>query len=300
MDREKAKKIIRNAIEVTKPRWSQYDESWKNIDSVFISRGYEQQGFQLYKMRPVMEKLNIFSIESVGGIILNYPKQKNYNRVVAGSLTSEFYQDLQRGVCGREGILFAEAIRIFLNDKLGNPGQTFWKLLYMMLQGCAYLRQNYSSSFGRYILSRYAGFSSRNEISEIDFLNIHVTEWEQFLVTAKPWKELMGIGPNVFDFLFGDIVEAQFVENSYKFDSSNQHFLKVTGISRLIVPFDREATTQFLKALDLPFNLRQINKGIYTYCSRTESDNYGYCRDHLECRKCSVNPICAKEFKCFN
>lgn len=294
MDKSKARAIIQNAVETTKPRWSQYDESWKNINAIFIYRGYEQQGFQLFKLRPVLEKLDIFSIDKLGNILLIHPIRKNYSREFAGSLTAEFYSDLQKGLCGRDGKLFVEAIRLFLDNKIGNPGRTFWKLLYQMLQGCAYLKQNYSSSFGKYVLKKYASFKNKQDISENDFLKITVWDWELFLSKAKPWRELMGIGPNVFDFLFGDIVEAHFVENSYKFDSSNQHFLMVTGIFRLIVTFDRSATSSFLKELELPFNLREINKGIYTYCSKTENSNYGYCRDISKCFYCNVNALCEK------
>ncbi len=296
MDKIKAEAIIQNAVESTKPRWSQYDESWKNIDTVFILRGYEQQGFQLFKMKPVLINLSILSIDCLGNILLKYPNKKNYDRQFAGSLTTEFYLGLQHGVCGREGKLFAEAIRIFLDHKIGNPGRTFWKLLYHMLQACTHLKQSYSSSFAKYVISKYSSFSNKPKISENDFLNITTSEWELFLNKAKPWKELMGIGPNVFDFIFGDFTEAHFVKNSYKFDSSNQHFLTVTGIAHLIVPFDRETTASFLKNLDLAMSLREINKGIYTYCSKTESANYGFCRDSYKCRGCNVNAICDRQF----
>lgn len=296
MDKSKARTIIQNAVETTKPRWSQYDESWNNIDAIFIYRGYEQMGFHLFKLRPVLEELNIFSIDKLGNILDRYPQKRNYDRQFAGSLESEFYTDLENGVCGEEGRLFVKAIRRFLNKKDDKPGKgmAFWKLLYQMLQGCAYLKLNYSSSFGKYVLSKYAAFKNDQYISENDFLNITVSDWELFLSKAKPWSELMGIGTNVFDFLFGDIVEAHFVENSYKFDSSNEHFLSVTGISKLIEPFNRDTSSSFLKGLQLPFNLREINKGIYTYCSKTEDDKFGYCRNPLKCRDCKVYEICDK------
>jgi hypothetical protein len=296
MDKFKAKAIIQNAVELTKPRWSQYDESWSNIDVSFILHGYEQQGFQFFKMKPILEDLSILSINSLGNILMKYPHKRSYERQFAGSLSTEFYLGLQKGICDKEGKLFVEAVRIFLDKKIGNPGRTFWKLLYQMLQACAFLKQNYSSSFAKYVISKYASFSNKRYLSEKDFLNITVAEWELFLIKAKPWRELMGIGPNVFDFVIGDIVEAQFVENSYKFDSSNQHFLTITGIVQLIVPFDREATISFLKDLKMPFNLREINKGIYTYCSKTENANYGYCRDRNKCNMCKVEGICNKTF----
>jgi hypothetical protein len=296
MDKIRAKTIIQNAVELTKPRWSQYDQSWKNIDTIFIYHGYEQQGFQIFKLKPVMENLKIFSIDSLGNILSKYPQKRKYDRKFAGSLTGEFYSDLQNSVCGNEGKLFVNAVWIFLDQKIGSPGRTFWKLLYQMLQACAFLKENYSSSFKKYVISKYASFTNKKFIPENEFLNISIPEWEFFLTKSKPWRDLMGIGPNVFDFIFGDIVEAKFVENSYKFDSSNQLFLTVTGISQLIVPFDKEATTLFLKDLGLSFNLREINKGIYTYCSKTESANYGYCRDLYKCRDCNVKVICDKIF----
>jgi hypothetical protein len=297
MDKLNAKIIIQNAVELTKPRWSQYDQSWSNIDGIFIYHGYEQQGFQIFKLKPVLENLRIFSIDNLGNILLKYPHKRNYDREFAGSLTTEFYTDLQKGVSGSDGKLFVDAVRIFLDQKLGNPGRTFWKLLYQMLQGCAFLKQYYSSSFAKYVISKYTIFTSKKYISENDFLHITVSEWEHFLAKAQPWSDLIGIGPNVFDFIFGDIKEAQFVENSYKFDSANQHFLKVTGISQLIVPFERVTASIFLKGIGLPFRLREINKGIYTYCSKTESANYGYCRELSKCRGCNVNTICEKRIQ---
>ncbi len=294
MDRFRAKIILHNTVESTKPRWSQYAESWKNIDIIFILRGYEQQGFQLFKMRPALEGRGILSISSLGDILLKYPDKKNYDRQFVGSLTTEFYSALRNCACGTKGQLFEEAVREFLDRKMGNPGRIFWKLLYQMLQACAFLNQYCSSSFAKYVISKYATFAKIEHISEKDFLNITVSDWEFFLKRTKPWRPLMGIGPNVFDFIFGDIVEAQFVENSYKFDSANQHFLDVTGISGLISPFDRETTTNFITELEMPFNLREINKGIYTYCSMTESKNYGFCRDISKCRACNVEDVCDK------
>lgn len=300
MNTKKAKIIIQHAVEFTKQRWLQYDESWKYIDDIFIYRGYEQQGFNAFKMSSVLEEFGIFSIDALGDLLLTYPEQKKYDKEFAGSLTSRFYSDLQKGICGRNGQFFVAAVQKFHDEKIGNPGRFFWKLLYHMIQSCAFLKQNYSSSFGKYILTKYSTFRNRPLISEKDFLKISVSEWENFINAVKPWNELTGIGPNVFDFLFGDITEAQFAVNSYKFDSSNQYFLNVTGISRLITPFDRETTTSFLTDLDLPFSLREINKGIYTYCSKTESVNYGFCRDSKKCSECEVNTICAKELPLSN
>lgn len=296
LDKIHAREIIENAVESTKPRWSQYGESWQNIDIAFIMRGYEQQGFQFFKMKPVLEDLKILSIDSLGTIQLKYPDKRSYHRQFAGSMTSEFYKDLQKGICGREGQLFAESVRTFLDQKMGSPGRTFWKLLYQMLQACTYLKRHYSSSFAKYVIAKYASYARKQNISDNDFLNMSVSEWENFLIKAKPWSELMGIGPNVFDFILGDTIEAQFVVNSFKFDSANQHFFEVTGISRLIIPFDRDTTAIFLKTLGLPYTLREINKGVYTYCSKTESANYGFCRDLHKCKDCKVEPICEKKF----
>jgi hypothetical protein len=68
--------------------------------------------------------------------------------------------------------------------------------------------------------------------------------------------------------------------------------MKVTGIYRLISPFDRETTMEFLKQLGLQYSLREINKGIYTYCSITEAHNFGFCRSQSKCQDCAVIDIC--------
>ena len=59
---------------------------------------------------------------------------------------------------------------------------------------------------------------------------------------------------------------------------------------------NRENVVNFLGQLDVPYTLREINKGIYTYCSETESVNFGFCRDKIRCKDCEVNEICEKNF----
>jgi hypothetical protein len=287
-------KIIRNAVEKTRPRWLEYSKSWNGIDVDFILQGYEQQGFQFFKMKPVLEELNILSIDQLGSFLLKYPGTIRYDRDFAGSLNSKFYLDLKGGICGLEGKFFAEAVRRFLDEKMGSPGRTFWKLLFQMLQASAFLKQNYSSSFAKFVIAKYAKHTGNPHITEHDFLNLSSDEWDSFLKKSKPWKDLMGIGPNVFDFIMGDTIEAKFVMNSYKFDSANQHFLEVTGIAQHIVPFNRVNTVTFLKSLNLHYPLREINKGLYTFCSKTESELYGYCYNLSSCRMCNVENICAK------
>ena len=294
MNELNASKIIQNSVEYTRPRWSQYEISWKNIDIEFIMRGYEQQGFQFFKMRPILENLSLLSIDCLGTILQNGPFIPKYDRQFAGHLTSQFYKGLQDGLYGIEGKKLFKAISIALNQKNIKFGSTFWKLVYYLLQTCYYLKQEHSSSFAKYLLSKYASFKCVPDVSESVFLNITEDEWDIFLEKTKPWQELKGIGPNVFDFIMGDIVEAPFARNSYKFDDANQHFLRVTGISQLITPFIRETTVKFLKKLHLPYSLRQINKGIYTYCSETEKENYGFCRRLNKCQYCNVNSICDK------
>jgi len=294
MNEQLASKIIQNAVEFTKQRWSQYDISWKNIDTEFILRGYEQQGFQFFKMKPILENLSLLSIDRLGTILQSHPHKMKYDRQFAGSLTSKFYRGLQKGQYGIEGEKFFEAISIFFSQKNIKFGVTFWRLIYYLLQTCYFLKQKHSSSFAKYLLSKYVTFTNKFNLTENEFLNTSVSEWEIFLKKVKPWQELKGIGPNVFDFIIGDVIEAPFARNSYKFDDSNQHFFRVTGISQLIMPFNREIASNFLKNLDLNFSLREINKGIYTYCSETEGENFGYCRKPNKCQNCNVYNICDK------
>ncbi len=296
MTPEAAKSIILHAVSATQSRWSKYDQSWSDINQIFISHGYEQGGFQIFKMIPLMEDRGIYSINSLGSILYYYTGPKKYDRNYAGSLDSKFYNALRSREFGQTGLLLYSCIDDFLTAKIGSPGAFFWRIIWQLLVCCNFLSREYNSSFSEYIRSLYGEFAKHEHVSDNDFLKISSEEWQNFLEKVKPWKNLYGIGQNVFDFIFGDIVEAKFVSDSFKFDSANQHFLMVTGICDLVKPFTREATIEFLKQLHLPYTLRQINKGIYTYCSKTEAMNFGFCRSINKCLACSVNADCHKRF----
>lgn len=133
MDRTQAKTIILNAVKTTEPRWREYVEHWKDINEVFIRRGYEQQGFLCSKLTVVLEERGIFSISKLGSILCQYKVAGKYNRQFAGSLTSEFYEGLRKGLGGEEGQLFEAAVREFLKKKTRSAGRTFWKLIFFIL-----------------------------------------------------------------------------------------------------------------------------------------------------------------------
>ena len=294
MNRAHARQIVQNAVETTRPRWRQYAQSWKDIDTVFIKHGYEQQGFRFFRMAPILQEKGLLSIEALGGILSESRATAPYNPMFAKGLDAQFYSELRQGSFGPNGILFEYATRTFKEREPANCGRFYWKLLWYMLQACAYLRQQHESSFAHYIINQYADFARHPNLSEAEFLGITDDDWLTFLHTVRPWKNLKGIGPNVFDFIFGDIVEAQFARDSYKFDSANEHFLTVTGIASLISPLQRDTAIQFMRSLELPYSLREINKGIYTYCSLTEAENYGYCRRTSKCKQCAALDICER------
>jgi hypothetical protein len=295
MDSNTAYRIIHHVVQTTRPRWLQYNESWHDIDQIFIRRGYEQGGFQMFKFFPLLEERGISSINSLG-TILEYTPHPNsiYNRGYAGSRDAQFYMELKKGQHGNAGVSMYDAVTTFLDHRIGNPGRFFWRMIWQLLVSSYDLKTKYYASFSKYLLDTYARFSRRQYISEEEFLSISTDEWELYKKEQKPWKKLYGIGENTFDFIVGDIVEATFAQNSYKFDSTNQFFLRVTGISDLIIPFDRDNTIRFLNCLKLPFTLREINKGIYTHCSRTGSVSLGYCRSLSHCKHCGVSDCCCQ------
>jgi hypothetical protein len=290
-----AKRIIENAVAATEPRWRQYAETWRDIDRIFIRRGYEQQGFRFFQFVPFLSDRGIFSVDVLGSL-LNGPRVSvSYDPAYAKELTSPFYQELRAGRFGPIGLLFEEAVRLFKRQDPRSCGRFYWKLLWQMLRACSYLRHHHHGSFARYLLTSFKGYVGCRSLSDSEFLNTSDEQWLAFLSTVKPWSPLPGIGVNVFDFIIGDLVEARFAKDSYKFDSANEHFLTVTGIRALLSPFDRPTVIAFLRALDLTYALREINKGVYTYCSATESDNYGYCRSLWKCQGCKVADICARD-----
>ena len=116
----------------------------------------------------------------------------------------------------------------------------------------------------------------------------------------KPWNELYGVGLNVFDYIMGDVSELGFVKNSYKLDSANQRFLTITGIFECDPKdLDHGEVVDFLSELDLPYSLREINRGLYAYCSKLGCDKYCFCREPEKCDECKVNKICKQDFDKF-
>ena len=296
MKKENARKIIQYVVAETELRWREYDKSWHDINKIMILHGYEQSGFEFFKFAPLLEERNLLSIEKLGGILSPSDCNLVYKREYAGSLESPFYLSLTKRYRNSDGKYFIECVRKFLKEKLGKPGAFFWKLIWQMLVCCCYLNVNYGGSFSRYIKVKFANFRKANSISDAELLNASTEEWEIFKREIEPWSDLKGIGENVFDFIFGDIIEARFAVNSYKLDSSNQYFLSITGISDLLPNLNRENVISFLNELGISYTLREINKGIYTYSSETESDNFGFCREIKNCRKCGVQNICEKRF----
>jgi hypothetical protein len=294
MNTQEGKEIISHVVRETEWRWQEYDISWNDIDRMLIARGYEQGGFSSFHFVPLLEEEGIYSIHDLGGILKDHVRALKYERDYAGSLEAEFYRDLQGGIFGEEGKAFCRCVKEFLEKKLGNPGGFFWRTLWQMLTCCRQLRVYYEGSFSHYLKRKYADFKRLSHVSDSDFLSMSTGEWESFKQTKKPWKELYGIGENTFDFVVGDMAEADFVSNSYKLDSSNEYFLKVTGLSKVVGSLGRDRIMHFLNALDLSYTLREINKGIYTYCSETEKENFGFCRDRGKCGECGINNICEK------
>ena len=291
MDEKDSKKIILNAVETTKPLWSNFGERWDNIDEVFLSRAYETGGFHLYKFVKHLQDNDIYSIDSIGSILDTYDGPRKYRRDFSGSLKSPFFQDLKAGTYGSEGEKFYRCAR----DFKGGFGSAYWRNLWWMLICCHDLKEKYQSSFSYYLRYKYGKFKGQRIVSDFDFINMPIEEWEEFIETY-PWDDLYGVGINVFDYIIRDVEDFKFVENSFKLDLANIHFLKVTGIFKKDV--EREKVVKYIKGLKLPYKLQEINKGIYSYCAETAADSYGYCRkDRPEmCEKCKVNNICKKNF----
>lgn len=229
----------------------------------------------------------------MGKILDKYDGQRKYRSDFSRSFTSPFYNDLKKGFYGEEGKMFYKSVE----DFEGWKGQSFWRLLWWMLVCCNYLKNRYNGSFSCYLKRKFADFKGLSEISDKEFLNISHDEWEKFKMEARPWEELYGVSVNIFDFIMGDVVELGFVENSYKLDSSNEHFLKVTGV--LKDTSNREEVIDYLILLNLPYTLREINKGLYSYCAESVKE-YGFCYGLDKCEICEINDICEKNLEYLN
>lgn len=290
MDAENAKEIILNAVETTEPTWRGYNVHWDDIDEVFLTRAYEIGGFHLHKFVILLQKYDIYSIESLGSILDNYKGERKYQPEFSRSIDSPFFQGLRKGQYGLEGEKFFKCVEEFK----GNFGNGYWRNLWWMLICNHYLKKNYNSSFSFFLKTKYGLFKGLEHVSDSDFINMSFKDWEGFIKT-HPWDELYGVGENIFNYLMRDIEEFNFVDDSEKLDLANEHFLKVTGIMKES-EINRQSYEKLLKSLNLPFSISQVNKGLYCYCSDTEAHNYGFCRKIEKCTDCDVDEICEKNF----
>lgn len=290
MNQENIRLIVLNAVETTQPTWGAYEEHWHCIDKIFLIRAYEQGGFEAWKFGKPLYMNSIFSIEKIGSIFDEYKGVKKYRRDFAGSLEDPFYIDLKNGKYGEEGQKFYKSVKEFK----GNSGQSFYRLLWWMLVCCNFLKTYYKGSFSYFLKKKYAEFKDMDIISDNNFKKISIEDWEEFKKKKNPWNELYGVGPNVFDFIIGDTGELKFLEDSYKLDLSNKHFIKVTGIYKDEIT--REKVINFIKELNLPYTLREINTAIFLYCSEGNKKDCGFCRNPKKCQECAVNDICEKNF----
>jgi len=296
LDSEKVKEIICNAVKTTEPTWSTWGVHWKELDEVFLSRAYDQLGFDDWIFVNFLRDNDILSIKKVGSILDNGCFERKYDREIAGGLEMPFYIFLKKGIFGKEGKGFYNSVKAF--D--GRKGAAFWKLLWQMLVCCNYLKKNYNSSFSYYLKEKYAEYENIDKVTDADFLHITQKEWDSFKENKKPWNELYGVGLNVFDYIMGDVLELEFVKNSYKLDSANQRFLTITGIFECnSKDLNHEEVVNFLSGLNLPYSLREINSGLYAYCSKLGCDKYCFCRYPQKCHECKVHKICKQDFDKF-
>jgi len=298
MDKEAAAaKIIDYVVTVTKPRWQEWiHQRYEDLDDMFITRGYEQGGFQVAIFYDILKSKGIGSIYHLGKILDGYQGERKYDREEKGGLEGKFYQDLKEGIYGEEGRKFYEAVRDFIAQPGANPGFKFWQLLWQMLVSCHYLKESYKGSFKYYLKKKFAEFRGVGTISDDEFVKMSLAEWNEFLKKTVPWEGLAGIGPNVFDYIIRDVDEFSFNQEAFKLDEANLHFFKVTGIGKLFNLEEKESIISFLKSLELShkYSLKEINTGIYTYCSASERTRYGFCKDRRKCLECGVEAYCEK------
>lgn len=297
MDPVNARKIICNAVKTTEPTWSTWGVHWAELDEVFLSRAYDQLGFDDWIFVSFLRDNDILSIEKIGKILNNGRFERKYDREISGSLKGPLYIFMKKGVYGEEGKNFFKAVETF--D--GRKGAAFWKLLWQMLVCCNYLKNNYKGSFVFYLKKKYAEYKNLEKVCDEDFFSISQEEWDEFKEIKQPWTELYGVGLNVFDYIMGDVLELEFVKNSYKLDSANQRFLTITGIFECGPhELNHQEVINLLIKLDLPYSLREINKGLYSFCSKLGCDKYCFCRDPKKCAECKVKDICKQAFEKHN
>ena len=295
MDKEAAAKIIDYVVTVTKPRWQEWiHQRYEDLDDMFITRGYEQGGFQVAIFYDILKSKGIGSIYHLGKILDGYRGERKYTREEKGGFNSNFYIDLMRGKYSDVGQKFYESVWEFLKIRKGKPGRNIWQILWWMLVCCRDLKSNYRASFKYYLKKKFAEFRGVDTISDEAFCSITPLEWREFVKRKPPWNELYGITNNTFNYIIRDVNEFEFNKEAFKLDSANLHFLEVTGIGRAFDLKNEENIIAFLKTLGLKYSINEINSGIYTYCSESEKSRFGFCRNKERCLECKVYEYCEK------
>lgn len=292
MDKNKAKCILEYVVKSTEQVWKGYTLEWSEVDKALITNGFAQGGFDAWRFADQLRTNGMLSIGRIGLVLEGFHHNRSYSREVAGSLSARLYSSMAKGERGEEGRLFLKSVEEFR----GARGQKFWKLMWYILVCCQHLRTHYEGSFSYYIRKKYGEYKSVGLATDAQLLEASVEDWDLFKRT-EPWRELVGVGPNTFDYIFRDIVEANFASSLYKLDSANVKFLEATGLARLIGGIDRERVVSFLRELGLKYTLAQINRGLYVYCSkmeRGEANEYGFCGRTEDCDRCGVKGICDK------
>lgn len=78
MNIENAKRIIEYTVGITEPLWKEFNEKWEDMGRIFLTRAYEQGGFENWKFIDLLDMYNINTIEKVGKILENYSGEKKY------------------------------------------------------------------------------------------------------------------------------------------------------------------------------------------------------------------------------
>jgi hypothetical protein len=160
LNKKNIRKILINAIKVTEPTWTNFDEDWSNLEIVFLSRAYNRMDFDGNAFFKLLKEYHINSIRKLGVILDNVDFEKGYNRKFAGSLESKFYQDMKKCKYGKEGKSFYNLVEKFI-EVLGTSFRSLW----WILTTTNYLKNHYKGDFGYFLMSRYCQFKDMESIS---------------------------------------------------------------------------------------------------------------------------------------
>ncbi|GJQ27020.1 MAG: hypothetical protein HBSAPP02_20520 [Phycisphaerae bacterium] len=185
--------------------------------------GYRKNFAGDFSFWAILAKHGFVSIASIGSIlddtsILHSPlKMQSYRKWQMPA----FLDELANGKGGHLGRAFSEAMQDV--EKYGCHLPRYrGKFYYGILRNANLLKNKYDGSFERYLRAKLSA-GCPDQVAWEDIGRARPEDWER--IRPNPWKDLFGVGPDIFFYILRDIDFGIKQRDFVKLDNRNARFL---------------------------------------------------------------------------